>query len=81
MLQLSKTGELVCENATPVCNTPSTANAAFDLLVALCMGCVPNMKLLVRMLTDMFYSGQVKFRFNQVCDKCNIPNFLIKIKF
>lgn len=57
MVQLLKTGELVCENSSPVCKTSCTTNAAFDLLVALCMGCVPNMKLLVHMLTEMFYSG------------------------
>lgn len=57
MLQLSKTQELVCENATPVCNSPCTTTAAFDLLVGLCVACVPNMKLLVHMLTEMFYSG------------------------
>lgn len=61
MLQLLKTGELVCENATPVCNSPCTTNAAFDLLVSLCVGCVPNMKLLVHMLTEMFYSGNFYF--------------------
>ncbi|KAK6644525.1 hypothetical protein RUM43_000792 [Polyplax serrata] len=60
MLKLTKTGELMCENAIPVCHTPATANAAFDLLVALCMGCVPNMKLLVHMLTEMFYSEREK---------------------
>lgn len=57
MLQLLKPGELVTENAIPVCGTPATTNAAFELLVALCVGCVPNMKLLVEMLTEMFYSG------------------------
>ncbi|KAL0281150.1 UNVERIFIED_CONTAM: hypothetical protein PYX00_002224 [Menopon gallinae] len=60
MLQLLKPGEMVTENAIPVCGTPATTNAAFELLVALCVGCVPNMKLLVEMLSEMFYSEREK---------------------
>ncbi|PSN47507.1 putative ubiquitin carboxyl-terminal hydrolase FAF-X [Blattella germanica] len=56
MLHLQRTGELCADQAIPVCSTPLTTNAAFDLLVGLCVSCVPNMKLLVHMLTDMFYS-------------------------
>ncbi|XP_012278998.1 probable ubiquitin carboxyl-terminal hydrolase FAF-X [Orussus abietinus] len=56
MLQLRSTGELSSSQACPVCTTPQSTSAAFDLLVGLCVGCVPNMKLLVTMLTDMFYS-------------------------
>ncbi|XP_033356836.1 probable ubiquitin carboxyl-terminal hydrolase FAF-X isoform X1 [Bombus vosnesenskii] len=56
MLQLRSTGELSASQASPVCTTPQSTSAAFDLLVGLCVGCVPNMKLLVTMLTDMFYS-------------------------
>ena len=33
--------------------------AAFDLLVALATGCLPNLKLIAEMLTEMFYR-QVK---------------------
>ena len=58
MSQLWRTGELPMETAVPVCQAPSTVTAAFELLVALCVGCVPNMRLLVAMLTDMFYSGE-----------------------
>lgn len=57
MAQLWRTGELPTETAAPVCQSSATVTAAFELLVALCVGCVPNMKLLVNMLTDMFYSG------------------------
>ena len=32
--------------------------AAFDLLVALATGCVPNLKLISDMLTEMFYSDK-----------------------
>jgi len=56
MLQLRSTGELSASQACPVCTTPQSTSAAFDLLVGLCVGCVSNMKLLVTMLTDMFYS-------------------------
>jgi ubiquitin carboxyl-terminal hydrolase 9/24 len=58
MLHLQRTGELIAEQAVPVCNAPHTLNSAFELLVTLCEGCVPNMRLLVNMLTDMFYAGQ-----------------------
>ena len=40
-----------------MCNTPPTTVAALDLLVSLCTSCVPNMKLLSDMLTEMYYSG------------------------
>ncbi|XP_046391897.1 probable ubiquitin carboxyl-terminal hydrolase FAF-X isoform X3 [Ischnura elegans] len=65
MVRLQQTGELEGEGSdgggpltTPVCASPPTTNAAFDLLVALCDHCVPNMRLLVQMLTDMFYSDR-----------------------
>ena len=32
--------------------------AAFDLLVALATGCLPNLKLIAEMLTEMFYSDK-----------------------
>lgn len=56
MLQLRGTGELCSSQSSPVCLSPLSTSAALDLLVGLCVGCVPNMKLLVTMLTDMFYS-------------------------
>ncbi|KAL1140578.1 hypothetical protein AAG570_000508 [Ranatra chinensis] len=55
MLHLQRTGELIAEQAVPVCSSPITLSSAFELLVTLSESCVPNMKLLVRMLTDMFY--------------------------
>ncbi|XP_076235119.1 ubiquitin carboxyl-terminal hydrolase-like faf [Calliopsis andreniformis] len=58
MLQLRNTGELSASQTSPVCTTPQSTSAAFDLLRVLCAGCVPNMKLLVTMLTDMFYSDK-----------------------
>jgi len=49
--------ELPSEQAIPVCSSPLTITAAFDLLVALCTGCVHNLKYLAGMLNDIYYSG------------------------
>ncbi|KAG1670256.1 putative ubiquitin carboxyl-terminal hydrolase FAF-X [Nymphon striatum] len=57
VLQLRKNKEIPStEQAIPVCSSAVTTNAAFDLLVALCTGCVPNLQLVTSMLTDMYYS-------------------------
>ncbi|XP_074657837.1 ubiquitin carboxyl-terminal hydrolase 9X-like [Tubulanus polymorphus] len=45
------------DNSLPICCTPLTLIAAYDLLVALCTGCVPNLKLLSEMIMDMYYTG------------------------
>ncbi|XP_076067071.1 ubiquitin carboxyl-terminal hydrolase-like faf isoform X3 [Oratosquilla oratoria] len=42
--------------AIPVCSTQATVIAAYELLVTLCTACVPNLKLLADMLTNMYYS-------------------------
>ncbi|XP_066261614.1 ubiquitin carboxyl-terminal hydrolase 9X [Euwallacea similis] len=55
-LQLTKTKHLGEDPAIPICDTPQTQAAAFDLLISLCVNCVPNYKQLVSMLTEMFYS-------------------------
>ena len=52
------TGEFPTEQAMPVCSSPGAVNAAYDLLVALCTGCVPNLKSLAAMLIDMYYNGK-----------------------
>lgn len=52
------TNEIPMGAVVPVCNTGSTLMAAFELLVALCTGCVPNLRLTAEMLTDMFYSDK-----------------------
>lgn len=59
MLLLEKNKEPVLERAIPVCNTPQALDCAFDLLVTLCIGCPQNLKLVVTMLCDMFYSGEL----------------------
>ncbi|KAL1497662.1 hypothetical protein ABEB36_008585 [Hypothenemus hampei] len=55
-LQLKKTNQLGEDPAIPICDTPQTQAAAFDLIISLCISCVPNYKQLVSMLTEMFYS-------------------------
>nr|XP_033805269.1 probable ubiquitin carboxyl-terminal hydrolase FAF-X isoform X2 [Geotrypetes seraphini] len=56
-LQYMKSGELPAEQAIPVCSSPATINAGFELLVALAVGCVRNLKQIVDTLTDMYYLG------------------------
>ncbi|XP_061081564.1 probable ubiquitin carboxyl-terminal hydrolase FAF-X isoform X1 [Conger conger] len=56
-LQYMKSGEFPGEQAIPVCGTPATINAGFELLVALAVGCVRNLKQIVDTLTDMYYLG------------------------
>ncbi|XP_026291782.1 probable ubiquitin carboxyl-terminal hydrolase FAF-X isoform X3 [Frankliniella occidentalis] len=58
MLHLQKTGQLSQDQAIPVCTSPGTLTMAFDFLVALCVGSVSNMRLLVEMLSEMFYSDR-----------------------
>ncbi|XP_026889027.2 ubiquitin specific peptidase 9 isoform X8 [Electrophorus electricus] len=56
-LQYVKSGEFPPEQAIPVCSSPATITAGFELLVALAVGCVRNLKQIVDTLTDMYYSG------------------------
>ncbi|KAM9576324.1 ubiquitin carboxyl-terminal hydrolase 9X-like isoform 3-T3 [Trichechus inunguis] len=56
-LQYMRNGELPAEQAIPVCSSPSTINAGFELLVALAVGCVHNLKQIVECLTEMYYVG------------------------
>lgn len=46
------------KRVTAICSTQTTMVAAFDLLVALCRGCVQNLKVLADILTDFYYSGE-----------------------
>ena len=50
-------GEPTSDNAVPVCATPLTTIAAYELLVALCTNCVPNLKVVADMLHEMYYGG------------------------
>ncbi|XP_031442804.1 probable ubiquitin carboxyl-terminal hydrolase FAF-X isoform X3 [Clupea harengus] len=56
-LQYMKSGEFPTEQAIPVCSSPATINAGFELLVALAVGCVRNLKQIVDTLTEMYYLG------------------------
>ncbi|XP_057193293.1 probable ubiquitin carboxyl-terminal hydrolase FAF-X isoform X1 [Triplophysa rosa] len=56
-LQYVKSGEFPVEQAIPVCSSPASINAGFELLVALAVGCVRNLKRIVDTLTDMYYLG------------------------
>ena len=57
-LQYMKSGEFPTEQAIPVCSSPASINAGFELLVALAVGCVRNLKQMVDTLTDMYYLGR-----------------------
>uniref|UniRef100_A0A0D9S0E2 ubiquitinyl hydrolase 1 n=1 Tax=Chlorocebus sabaeus TaxID=60711 RepID=A0A0D9S0E2_CHLSB len=56
-LQYLRSGELPAEQTVPVCSSPVTINAGFELLVALAIGCVRNLKQIVDCLTEMYYIG------------------------
>ncbi|XP_024615605.1 probable ubiquitin carboxyl-terminal hydrolase FAF-X [Neophocaena asiaeorientalis asiaeorientalis] len=56
-LRYMRNGELPAEQAIPVCSSPATINAGFELLVALAVGCVRNLKQIVDSLTEMYYIG------------------------
>ncbi len=58
-LTFRETGEIpMVGEPRPVCRSPATVSAAFDLLVGLCTGCSPNLKVVVQMLLDMFFTGK-----------------------
>ena len=50
----------VVEHTRGVCASPMSQSAAFDLLVALCTNCVPNLKSVCEQLTQLFYRGEGK---------------------
>ncbi|ELV09214.1 putative ubiquitin carboxyl-terminal hydrolase FAF-Y [Tupaia chinensis] len=56
-LHFMKHGELHAEQDIPVCSSPATISAGFELLVALAVGCVRNLKQIVDCLTEMYYIG------------------------
>jgi len=47
------------EPSIPICQTPMTISAAFDLLVILGTNCIDNLKLIDKYITDLFYSGKI----------------------
>jgi len=40
-----------------ICQSTNTINAAYDLLVALCTGCIQNLELVSNSLSNMFHFG------------------------
>lgn len=48
------------DQAVPVCTSPQTVQATFDLLVSLVTGCLQNLRSLSEMLTTMFYTSEFK---------------------
>lgn len=46
------------EEVNPICSSPTTLAAAFDVLVSLCTGCVPNLQLVADTLSEMFYADE-----------------------
>jgi len=45
------------DQSVPICSSPLTIAAAYELLSALATGCLPNLKYLVDTVTSLFYSG------------------------
>lgn len=68
--------ETPLDPVVPVCASSASVNAAFDLLVALCVNCVANMKLVVETLREMYYSGKMIFRGKFVPDS-HLPFFVL----
>ena len=59
VVQNRKNGaETPLDPVVPICTQPLTINAAFELLVAMCVNCVANLRMVADMLTDMYYSGE-----------------------
>lgn len=66
-----KSGDFPPEQAIPVCSTPATITACFELLVALAVGCVRNLRQIVDILTDMYYSGMDDSPVFHLCVPCS----------
>lgn len=44
-------------HVTAVCQTSRSANSAYDLIVSLCTGCLPNLQIVQQSLSQLFYQG------------------------
>ncbi len=55
--QQKNTSRAHVEELNPICISSSTLTAAYDVLVALCTGCVFNLRLTAETLIEMFYSN------------------------
>ncbi|RWS27831.1 putative ubiquitin carboxyl-terminal hydrolase FAF-X-like protein [Leptotrombidium deliense] len=54
--QRSNVSSAHIEEVNPICNSAATLNAGFEVLVALCTGCIPNLKYVADTVIEMFYS-------------------------
>ena len=69
VVQNRKNGaETPLDPVVPICTQPLTINGAFELLVAMCVNCVANLRMVADMLTDMYYSGE--FTVNTAFELC-----------
>jgi ubiquitin carboxyl-terminal hydrolase 9/24 len=51
---MKKSGEISFESPQLICSTPITQNSILDLVVSLCTGSYPNLKLTVELLAELF---------------------------
>lgn len=51
---MKKSGEISSESPIQICSTPTTQNSILDLVMTLCTGCYPNLKVTVELLTELF---------------------------
>ena len=58
LIQRSSNKNRSIEEINPICSSAATLAAAFDVLVALCTGCIDNLRLVSQTLTDMFYTDE-----------------------
>lgn len=58
MVLIQRCDDKNIEEINPICSSPATLAAAFEVLVALCTGSVSNLQLVAQTLTDMFYTNE-----------------------
>ena len=58
MVVIQRNKNVHIEEINPICSSPATLAAAFDVLVALCTGCINNLQVVSQTLTDMFYTEE-----------------------
>jgi len=51
---MKKSGEISSESPLQICSTPITQNQILDLVVSLCTGSYPNLKITVELLAELF---------------------------
>ena len=56
LLQRNQGRNIAIEEVNPICSSPATLSAAFEVLVVLCTNCLTNLQLVAQTLNEMFYS-------------------------